>query len=178
MKKIFLCFAAVILASGSAVSQPQGPAESATARSISPANMQKAQGQLPPPTVRPAIDGILDGFQDHPLVAIGNYEDYAQEEDFYAALVRDPRFAREVGNVVVEFGGAAHQDIIDRYLNGEDISFSDLRKVWTDVVGFNIPYALGYVNFFVQVREVNRTLPPKQRIHVWLGEPPINWSKT
>ena len=119
----------------------------------------------------------MSGFQNHPLVAIGNYEDYAQEEDFYAALVRDPRFARDVGNVVVEFGGAAHQDILDRYLNGEDVSFADLRKVWTDVVGFNIPYALGYVNFFVQVRQVNRTLPPAQRIHVWLGEPSIDWSK-
>jgi hypothetical protein len=141
------------------------------------ADAQKTPASLPAPTVRPAIDGILAGFQNHPLVAIGNYEDYAQEEDFYAALVRDPRFAREVGNVVVEFGAGEHQDIIDRYLNGENVSFSDLRKVWTDIVGFNIPYAIGYVNFFVTVRDVNRALPPSQRIHVWLGEPPIDWSK-
>ena len=138
---------------------------------------QKAPNALPPPTVRPAIEGLLAGFQNHPLVAIGNREDYAQEEDFYAALVRDPRFAREVGNVVVEFGSGAHQDIIDRYLNGGDVSFTDLRKVWSDVVGFNVPYAIGYVNFFVQVRDVNRTLPQNQRIRVWLGEPPIDWSK-
>jgi hypothetical protein len=138
---------------------------------------QNAPNALPPPTVIKAADGIFNAFHTHPLVAIGNYEDYAQEEDFYAALVRDPRFAREVGNVVVEFGAGAHQDIIDRYLNGEDVSFSDLRKVWSDVVGFNIPYAIGYVNFFVTVRDVNRTLPPNRRIHVWLGEPVIDWSK-
>jgi hypothetical protein len=138
---------------------------------------QKAPNILPEPTVSPAIDGILAGFQNHPLVAIGNHEDYAQQEDFYAALVRDPRFAREVGNVVVEFGASAHQDIMNRYLNGGDVSFSDLRKVWSDVVGFNVPYAIGYINFFVQVREVNRKLPQNQRIHVWLGEPPIDWSK-
>jgi hypothetical protein len=147
------------------------------ALSFSAADAQKSPNALPPPTVRPAIDGILAGFQSHPLVAIGNREDYSQEEDFYAALVRDPRFAREVGNVVVEFGSGAHQDIIDRYINGGDVSFSDLRKVWSDIVGFNVPYAIGYVNFFVQVREVNRTLPQNQRIHVWLGEPPIDWSK-
>src|SRR5580700_3059362 len=88
-----------------------------------PANAQSAK-TLPEPTVRPAIDGILAGFQNHPLVAIGNQEDSAQQEDFYAALVRDPRFARDVGNVVVEFGAGAHQDIIDRYLNGGDVSFS------------------------------------------------------
>jgi hypothetical protein len=79
--------------------------------------------------------------------------------------------------VVVEFGSSTHQDILDRYINGQDVSFSDLRKVWSDNVGFNIPYAIGYVNFFVQVRDVNRTLLPGQRIHVWLGEPPIDWSK-
>ena len=141
------------------------------------ANAQKPRDALPAPTVRPAIDGIFAGFHNHPLVAIGNHEDYAQEEDFYAALVRDPRFARQVGNVVVEFGSGAHQDIIDRYLDGGDVSFSDLRKVWSDVVGFNIPYATGYINFFVQVRAVNRTLPKSQRIRVWLGEPPVDWSK-
>ena len=141
------------------------------------ASAQKPRDTLPAPTVRPAIDGILASFQNHPLVAIGNHEDYAQEEDFYAALVRDPRFAREVGNVVVEFGASAHQNTINRYLNGGNVSFSDLRKVWSDVVGFNIPYATGYINFFVQVRDVNRTLPKSQRIHVWLGEPPIDWSR-
>jgi hypothetical protein len=141
------------------------------------ADAQKAPNALRPPTVTKAADGIFNAFHTHPLVAIGNYEDYAQEEDFYATLVRDPRFAREVGNVVVEFGAGAHQDIIDRYLNGEHVSFSDLRKVWSDVVGFNIPYAIGYVNFFVTVRDVNRTLPPNRRIHVWLGEPVIDWSK-
>ena len=29
---------------------------------------------------------------------------------------------------------------------------------------------------FAQVRAVNQALPPDQRIHVWLGEPPIDWS--
>ena len=63
---------------------------------------------LEAPTVVSAIDGILHAFQHHSLVGIGDDHNSAQEEDFYAALVRDPRFATEVGNVVVEFGGAAH----------------------------------------------------------------------
>jgi hypothetical protein len=36
---------------------------------------------------------------------------------------------------------------------------------------------LGYANFFAQVREVNLGLSPERRIRVWLGEPPIAWSK-
>jgi len=53
-----------------------------------------------------------------------------------------------------------------------------LRTIWTDVVGW-IPTVtgLGYANFFAQVRAVNLALPPERRIHVWLGEPPIDWSK-
>ena len=51
---------------------------------------------LEAPTVVSAIDGILHAFQNHPLVGIGDNHNSAQEEDFYAALVRDPRFATEV----------------------------------------------------------------------------------
>jgi len=67
---------------------------------------------------------------------------------------------------------------LDRYLNGQQVPYTDLRKVWTDVVGW-VPTVtgLGYANFFAQVREVNLGLPPERRIHVWLGEPPITWSK-
>lgn len=129
-------------------------------------------------TALPAMDGIFAAFKTHPLVGIGEHHRIQQELDFYAALVRDPRFAREVGNVVVEFGGAAHQDIIDRYVNGEDIPYTELRKVWTDTVGWlPVVTAIGYPNFFAQVREVNRSLPPQERIRVWLGEPVIDWDK-
>ena len=129
------------------------------------------------PTVSPAMDGIFEAFKTHPLVGIGEHHRIAQELDFYAALVRDPRFAREVGNVVVEFGGAAHQDIIDRYVDGQDVPYTELRKVWTDTVGWlPVVTAIGYPNFFAQVRETNLALPPQQRIHVWLGEPVIDWS--
>jgi hypothetical protein len=135
-------------------------------------------GPAADPPVRPAIDGILAAFQDHPLVGLGDYHDVAQEEDFYAALVRDPRFAREVGNIVVEFGSASSQDIADRYLAGETVPHAELRKIWTDRVSW-VPGGarLGYINFFAQVRAVNLGLPPNQRIRVLLGDPPIDWSK-
>ena len=52
------------------------------------------------PTVTSATDGIFAAFQRRPIVAIGDNHGLAQEEDFYVALVRDKRFAEEVGNVV------------------------------------------------------------------------------
>lgn len=130
------------------------------------------------PPAQPAIDGIIAAFQKHPLVGLGDYHDVAQEADFYAALVRDPRFARDVGNVVVEFGSASSQDIVDRYLAGETLPYAELRKIWTDRVSW-VPGGarLGYINFFAQVRAVNLGLPANQRIRVLLGDPPIDWSK-
>ena len=132
----------------------------------------------PAPTVRPAVDGILAAFDKHRLVGLGDMHNMAQQEDFFVTLIRDPRFAKEVGNVVVEFGGAAHQDVLDRYVNGGDVSYSELRSVWSDVVGW-VPTVtgLGYANFFVQMRTINLSLPPEQRVRVWLGEPAIDWSK-
>jgi hypothetical protein len=128
--------------------------------------------------VRPALDGIFEAFEAHPLVGISDHHFDAQAEAFYAAIIRDPRFARKVGNVVVEFGAAGRQDVIDRYVAGEDVPYQELRTVWTDTVGwFPKPGSLGYVQFFAQVRETNKTLLPDERIRVWLGEPPVDWSK-
>jgi len=132
----------------------------------------------PAPLVTPAIDGVLDLFKQKQVVALGDSHGVAQEEAFYSALVRDPRFAEQVGNVVVEFGGSAAQGIIDRYVNGEDVPFTELRHVWTDVVGWLPgPFALGFVNFYANVRAVNLKLPSEHRIKVWLGDPKIDWTK-
>jgi hypothetical protein len=133
---------------------------------------------LPAPTATTAALGILAAFQTHPLVGLGDNHRLAQELDFYAALIHDPRFEKQIGNVVVEFGDAAQQGTVDRYVAGEDVPYEQLRRVWADTVGW-IPtgVALGYMNFYAEVRAVNLGLPPEQRIHVWLGDPPIDWSK-
>jgi hypothetical protein len=132
----------------------------------------------PPLIVCSAADGIFAAFQSHPLVGLADSHGLAQEEDFYTVLIRDKRFAKDVGNVVVEFGDAAQQNTLDHYLAGEDIPYDQLRRVWSDTVGW-IPTvtAMGYINLYAQVRAVNLGLPLEQRIHVWLGDPPIDWSK-
>jgi hypothetical protein len=125
-----------------------------------------------------AADGIFAAFKKHPLVGLGEWHGLAQELDFYAALIRDPRFAKEVGNVVVETGDAAQQAVVDRYVNGERVPYTELRKVWFDTVGwYPTVQFLGSINFYAAIRAVNQTLPPESRIKVWLGEPPIDWQQ-
>lgn len=127
--------------------------------------------------VQPALDGIFAAFETHPLVGLGDLHELANELAFYATLVRDPRFAATVGNVVVEFGASQHQDILDRYLGGEDVPYSEIAKVWRNTVAWDPTITgIGYQTFYAQVREVNLSLPPERRIRVWLSEPPIDWS--
>jgi hypothetical protein len=127
--------------------------------------------------VEGAIDGIFAAFDTHPIVALSDAHGLAQEGALYAAIVRDPRFSEKVGNLVVEFGGAAQQAVIDRYVAGEAVPYEQLRKVWTDVVGW-VPTVQNtmYPNVFAAVRAANANLPADRGIKVWLGEPPIDWS--
>jgi hypothetical protein len=132
----------------------------------------------PPPKVVDASDGIFAAFQTHSVVGLGEWHGLAQEMDFYAVLVRDPRFAKEVGNIVLETGDAAQQAVVDRYVNGETVPYRELRKVWSDTVGwFPTVQALGSINLYAVIRAVNHGLPPERRIKVWLGDPPIEWSQ-
>lgn len=131
----------------------------------------------PAPKVTPAADGIFDAFKTHPLVGLGEWHGLAQMLDFYVVLLRDPRFAKDVGNIVLEVGDAAQQGVIDRYVNGENVPYAELRKVWADTVGWfpTVTFA-GSINIYSTIRDVNAKLPPEQRIKVWLGEPPIDWA--
>jgi hypothetical protein len=118
-----------------------------------------------PPDAQPAIDGVLAAFQNRALVGIDDHHGLAQESAFYVDLVSDPRFARDVRNVVVEFGVAASQSIVDRHVAGEAVGYKELRKVWTEVVGW-VPTVLdlGLIRFYSAVRAANLRLPPEQRI--------------
>lgn len=125
-----------------------------------------------------ANDGIFEAFRSHSLVGLGEMHGVAEVLDYYGNLISDPRFAAQVGHVVVEFGGAARQSTIDRYVNGESVPYAELREVWNQTVGAQ-PTILneGYALFFTRVRQTNLKLPADQRIKVWLGEPPIDWAQ-
>jgi hypothetical protein len=129
-----------------------------------------------PPKIVNAADGIIAAFHDHPLVALGEWHGLAQELDYYAVLVRDPRFAKEVHNIILEMGDASQQAVVDRYVNGEQVPYHELRKVWSDTVGaYPTVQYLGTINLYAVIRAVNLKLPPESRIKVWLGDPPIDW---
>ena len=130
-----------------------------------------------PAKVEPALEGVFRAFKGHPVVALGDAHGLAVQMAFYTTVVRDRRFARDVRNLVVEFGAASQQQVIDRYVAGETVPYVELREVWNDTVGWVPPPALiGFAKFFAAVRDVNKSLPANRKIKVWLGGPPLDWT--
>jgi hypothetical protein len=125
-----------------------------------------------------AIDGIIEAFGRFPIVALGEGgHGGLRGHVFRLSLIRDPRFAAAVNDIVVESGNARYQGVMDRFINGEDVPRDILRRVWEDTTvtapTFELPI---YEEFFRAVRTVNASLPPERRLRVLLGDPPIDWA--
>ena len=76
-----------------------------------------------------AISGILDAFRTHQIVALGEgRHGNNQSHAVRLALIRDPRFATVVNDIVVEFGSSRYQGVMDRFVSGGEVSYAELRK--------------------------------------------------
>lgn len=137
-------------------------------------SVSAAQTQRPDATPADPVAAILDAFQTHDLVALSDAHGNVQSQTFLRSLVRDPRFAAAVDDIVVEFGNARHQGLVDRFLKGEAVDDATLRAAWTNTTIANeIPVDEA---FFPTVRAVNAALPPAKRLRVLLADPPIDWT--
>ena len=136
-----------------------------------------AQDTTPRPAVPvEPVSAILDAFDHHDVVAVGDPHGNEQAHAFRLALIRDPRFAAAVDDIVMEWGNALYQDVMDRFVGGDDVSDAELREVWRNTT------QPGQENdrpiteaFFRAVREVNASLRPERPLRVLLGDPPIDW---
>jgi hypothetical protein len=128
------------------------------------------------PVLVDAHDGLLALFQAAPVVALGEAHWLDQQHRLIQELLLDERLAETVDAVVVEFGNALHQPLIDRYLAGDDVAPRQLRRVWSECVGgwfsraFESPV---YAEFFETVRSV-RLAHRSERPRVLLGDPPFD----
>jgi outer membrane protein OmpA-like peptidoglycan-associated protein len=128
---------------------------------------------------RPAVDLILRAFEDHPVVALSDGAGHGQLDtlEFFTTLVRDKRLPGTLQNIVVEFGNARYQAVMDRYVAGEAVPRDELRHVWEDTTQVSGIWSLPmYQQMFAEVRSLNEALPAAARIRVLLGDPPIDWS--
>ncbi len=137
-----------------------------------------AYGQTRPPALPlDPISAILDAFGTHPIVGLSEGQhNNEQAFAFRMALIRDPRFAKTVNDIVVESGSSLHQDVMDRFIRGEVVAEDELRRAWQDSTEagptWDVPM---YEEFFREVRRLNERLPRARHIRVLLGDPPFDW---
>jgi len=142
-------------------------------------SLAAAQPQPPRPAmpIEP-ISAIVQQFKSHAVVALGDNEASVQGSEFRIKLIRDPRFAAVVNDIVVEFGNSRYQDLVDRFTRGEEVPPESLRHVWQDTTQVEYTWDLPiYEQFFQAVRDVNFSLPESRKLRVLLGDPAIEWEK-
>jgi hypothetical protein len=127
-------------------------------------------------TPQEPISVILEAFKTHRLVGLGEPHRNEQAHQMRVALIRDGRLAGIANDIVVEFGTARYQNVIDRFVRGEDVPYDTLRKVWQDTTGgatvWDVPI---YEEFFRAVRAANASLPRERQFRILLGDPPTDW---
>jgi hypothetical protein len=135
------------------------------------------QESRPNPAVpRAAIAAIVDASSQYRLVGLGDAHGNQLGEAFQLTLVRDPNFRAVVDDLIVESGNSRYQDVVDRFVNGENVASETLRRVWLDTTQQQAA-SMEIPELFHTVRALNATAPPDHRLRILLGEPPIEWER-
>jgi hypothetical protein len=121
------------------------------------------------------VDVIRDAFTRHRLVGLGEVHRLREQHDFIRRVVADDRLAGVMQDVVVEFGNAGYQAIVDAYIAGEPVPLDSVREAWRNTTTVALWDAPSYERLFTTVRELNRARPPAARLRILLGDPPIRW---
>lgn len=141
------------------------------------AQTQQAKPGGAEPVPEAAIPAILAAFDKYEVVAMPHGHGLQDLDDFILTLIRTPAFSEKVNDIEFECGNALYQPILDRYIAGEDVQFTEVQKVWRKM-GQPACGASGFVEqLFPLVRVLNQKLPPGRRLRVLAGEPPVDWDQ-
>jgi hypothetical protein len=131
------------------------------------------------PKPSPGIPGVLAAFARAPIVALADVHRDEHLAQFRIDLIRDPHFARPDRDVVIEWGNARYQEVLSRYVAGDNVPLDSLRQVWRNAVGNmnGIFDSSVYEDFLTAIRERNRTLPVGRRMRALACDPPVDWRR-
>ena len=125
----------------------------------------------------PALQGALKLIHANQLVGLGEIHRSATEHEFLRELVSHPDFAADC--LVIEFGNALYQELLDAYIGGEEVPPAELRQVWLNTTQSANPSgdpwdAVIYPQLLATVRDLNRA---GRSLRVLTGDPLVDWSK-
>jgi hypothetical protein len=143
------------------------------------ANISVAQALTKPadPVPEPAVSAILAAFDKYEVVAMPQDHGMQDLDDFIFSLIRNPAFSEKVNTIVFESGNSLYQPILDHYIAGEDVPFTEVQKVWRKMGQPAAGNSAFVEQFYPLVRALNQKLPPQRRLRVLAGDPPIDWDQ-
>ena len=106
------------------------------------------------------LSGLLSAFDSADVLMLGEAHTRKVDSDLRVRLIRHPEFPAKARFIVVEFGTAVQQPVLDRYVAGEEVPPAELDPVR----GGGVRAAL-----IDAVREVNRSLPSARRLRILLA---------
>jgi hypothetical protein len=136
----------------------------------------QVQGAINDPEPRDAVRAVVDAFDRYDLVALGEFHRNQNVHDFAISLIRSSDFPKKVNDIVVEFGSARYQGMMDQYIDGADVSSRELRRAWRDTVNILVWDAPVYERFFAAVGNQS-AFAKVRRIRVLLGDPAFDWDE-
>jgi hypothetical protein len=119
----------------------------------------------PDPVPVTVATGIEHAFVAHRLVAITDPRTPAMNR-VLVSLIRDRSFRARTRLLVYDCCAPRYQSLVDRYVNGGNVSYATVSHVWARA-GPRLPRP----NLFVAARRLNRRLPAGQRIRIVLAHP-------
>jgi hypothetical protein len=149
---------------------------------VIPATMLAQTQQQPKPVgsepiAEPAVPAILAAFDKYEVVGVPQGHGMQDLDDFILTLIRNPAFAEKVNDIEVECGNSLYQPVLDRYIGGEDVPFTEVQKVWRKT-GQPACGASGFFEqFFPLVRAINQKLPLERHLRVLAGDSPVDWDQ-
>jgi len=129
------------------------------------------------PIPEPAIPAILAAFDKYEVVGMPAGHGMQDLNDFIFSLIRNPAFSEKVNDIVFESGNSLYQPILDRYIAGQNVPFTEVQKLWRKMGQPAFGASAFVEQFYPLVRALNQKLPPERRLRVLAGDPPIDWDQ-
>ncbi len=139
------------------------------------AEQSKSTGANPIPEL--AIPAILAAYDKYEVVGIDAAHGMKDVDDFILLLIRTPAFSEKVNDIAVECGNSLYQPVLDRYIAGEDVPFTEARKAWRNTSQFMCSTSAFFEQLFPLVRAINQKSPPGKRLRVLACDPPLDWDQ-
>jgi hypothetical protein len=126
------------------------------------------EADRPPPAN--AVRALEAAARAHQVVLIGEIHGWAAEHRLLRSLVQSPEL--HVDDVVVEFGNARHQALVDAYVSGAGVTLAEASPAWLETTQGDVWASGEYAEFFKVVRERNLRRD-ESPLRVVLGDPPL-----